>query len=162
MKTSNKILSLILFAVVAVSLMMSACAAEGLLISPNPLSVTDCKVYTAEEHMPFIGTTKGFKAELKELDGKNVIHITSDGIKAATSEYVIFNFYPQDKPEDDFVPEFKIKDYPYVVVAYKSDIITTNSSLAINAGMRALEYEAYERFWGLTAPLKHDNKPHKA
>ena len=84
MKTSNKILSLILFAVAAVSLMMSACAAEGLLISPNPLSVTDCKVYTAEELMPYIGNSNGFKAELKELDGKNVIHVTAGGIIAAT------------------------------------------------------------------------------
>ncbi len=162
MKKSIRALSLILLFIAAASLVFAVHAAEGLLIAPNPTAVADCKVFTAEELMNYVGSTEQFKTELKEADGKNVIHITADGIKNGTSSYVIFNFYPQDKPEEDFVPEFKIKEYPFVVVAYKTNIITKNSSLAINAGMRIKEYESYERCWGLTAPVKSDNKYHKA
>ncbi len=161
MKVSIRILSLVSLVLCAVSLIMSVSAAEGLLIAPNPLAAIDCQVFYADELMPIVGTKSVNAAQVTDGE-KELVRITTTGIKDATGSYVIFNFYPQDKPENDFVPEFRIKDYPYVVVAYKTDIITTNSKLAINAGMRATEFNAYERFWGLTAPLKSDNKYHKA
>ena len=116
-------------------------------------------VYSAEELMAIAKTNNTIEAKLTEEDGKQFLHVTASQIKDKTGSYVIFNFYPDNLNESEFVPEFNVKEYPIFAIGYRSNALTTNNDMALNAGMN-IEGQ-YCRCWGPSATFKGDAKPQK-
>ncbi len=115
-------------------------------------------VYSAEELMAIAKTNNTITAELKEEDGQKFIHVTADvGVsKDKTGSYIIFNFFPDDQPEKDFVPEFKVKEYPVFAIGYRTNALTTNNNMALNASMSI--DDVYCRCWGMMMPIKTNSE----
>ncbi len=153
-----KIRGLLIKTVLALVLVL--CAALAVSCGTDKYVVEDCHVYTAEDLILKAVSTDDIKI-IYRSGTEPYIHCISGGVSNAKNSYVRFDFYPDGEDEKNFVPEFKVKDYPFVVVAYRTDIVTTDDSLAINSGMKLADGK-YERFWGLKTFMKADGESHKA
>ncbi len=120
-------------------------------------------VYSAEEILSNISKSSSLDCVKMSEDGKEFVRVTAYAtVTDPTGTYVKFNFYPENREESGFVPEFKIKDYPYAIVSYRTDMATTSEGLAVNIGMKNAPTGTYERFWGLNTSIRSDEKFHKA
>ncbi len=115
-------------------------------------------VYSAEELMAIAKTNNTITAELKEEDGQKFIHVTATEAvdKDKTGSYIIFNFFPDNLPEKDFVPEFSVKEYPVFAIGYRTNALTTNNNMALNASMKI--DDTYCRCWGMMMPIKTNSE----
>ena len=91
----------------------------AVLVMSLPVSAAeeDYYIYTAEE-LQGIAEVSGLSHKFVRKDDSTFVSfsLNSPENKAA---FVRFNFYPATANEADYVPEFKAKDYPIVVVSCK-------------------------------------------
>ncbi len=129
---------LALLVLVSALFVMSANAAEG-----------DYYIYTAEE-LNSIAEVSGLGYQYVRKDDSTFVSFSLDS-PSNKAAYVRFNFYPSTAAESAYVPEFKVKDYPIVVVSAKTNITKSWAVLAANAGLKIDTTGRYERCWALNS-----------
>ncbi len=76
-------------------------------------------------------------------DGKTYLRITSSSqITNPSNTFIRFDIF-------DEAPLFNVDEFPFVAVAYKTNIPMQSDGMHINAGMKITDDDTYVRCWGL-------------
>ncbi len=154
LKRIASILTVIVFAVV---LACTVGAYDIILISPSPARSNH--VYYASELLSDVEFSSAFNYTKITEDGNDLVRVTANQpISDPANTFIKFNLDNESKD----VSAFWIKEYPFVVVRYRTDIAVKAEGLAINAGMEDTSTGAYERFWGLNTAIVSDERFRKA
>ena len=138
MKKFVGIFALLVLLVITFAMTFTVSAADG-----------DYYIYTAEE-LNGIGEVSGLGYKFVRKDDSTFLSFSLNSA-TNTAAYVRFNFYPSTASEADYVPEFKAKDYPIVVVSCKTNITKSWAVLAANAGLKIKDTGKYQRCWALNS-----------
>ena len=113
----------------------------------NPVDLNDCIIYDAEK-LNLYKKARGNSSVLKEENGEKFIRISAGG-SVGTDGYMTFNFYAEEALAETN-PDFKIKDYPIMVLGYRSDIAVSSPEMPINAGLKISKTGKVERCTGIS------------
>ncbi len=106
----------------------------------------DYYIYSAEQLNP-LKKARGNTGVLVEENGEKFIRISANG-SVGTEGYMTFNFYA-DEATAVSKPDFEIKDYPYMVLGYRSDIAVSSPEFPLNAGLNISGTGKIERCTGI-------------
>ena len=113
----------------------------------DPVDLNDSYIFTAEKLDP-LKKARGNMGVLMEENGEKFIRISAGG-SVGTEGYVNFYFHSDDDTASNN-PEFEVKDYPFMVLGYRSDVAVSSPEFPINAGLKIAGTGKYERCTGIS------------
>ncbi len=113
----------------------------------DPIDENDYFIYDAEKLDP-LKKARGNMGVLMEENGEKFIRISAGG-SVGTEGYMTFSFHA-DEATAETSPDFEIKDYPFMVLGYRSDIAVSSPEFPINAGLKISGTGKFERCTGIS------------
>ena len=161
MKKSFKLLSVC--ALLASALLLPISAEEALTeqTAVNP-EATPFIIYDADYLKDSLRNTPDYAKSYVKAENSTPAYMRVTSKTNNKDQFVRLDFHDINAKAADISPEFNVKDYPVVVIRYRTNMVTNNQSVPINAGLLIEKTGEYERCWGLTAQIVNNGEWRKA
>ncbi len=163
MKSYLKLLSVILSALLlAPALPILAAEETSAPKSPADPAQTPFVIYDADYMNTHMRNTPDYGRAYKKAEGINPAYMRVTSKTNNKDQFVRLDFHDINAKAADISPDFNVKDYPYLVIRYRTNMVTTDQSVPINAGLLINKTGEYERCWGLVAEIINNGEWRKA
>ena len=161
MKKHFKLISVILAALLLAPT-MPAFAADGQPVAPADPTDTPFVIYDADYLNKNLKNTPDYGRSYKKAEGIEPAYMRVTSKTNNKDQFVRLDFHDINATAADINPDFRVKDFPYVVIRYRTNMVTKDQSVPINAGLLISKTGNYERCWGLTGDIINNGEWRKA
>ncbi len=125
-------------------------------------ATTPFVIYDADYMNKNMRNTPDYTRWYKKAEGIEPAYMRIGSKTNNKDQFVRLDFHDINTAAAEIAPDFKVKDFPYLVIRYRTNMVTTDQSVPINAGLLVEKTGAYERCWGLTSEIINNGEWRKA
>ncbi len=162
MKKYLKLLSVLLCVLMLVPTLPVTANEDAPKAAPADPSETPFIIYDADYMNTALRNTPDYGRSYKKAEGEEPAYMRVTSKTNNKDQFVRLDFHDINAAAKDISPDFNVKDYPIMVIRYRTNMVTTDQTVPINAGLKLDQTGEYERCWGLTADIINNGEWRKA